>query len=388
MISKERLTYLITICNQQQASAAELEELDQWYASFDKDAGFTGNLSDAEKFRVQQRMLQKINIGIESTTATVLPTKTTYLFNWKYIGIAASMLLVIAAGLTFYNSLLQSKVNGPTVVKHLNDINPGTNKAILTLADGTKIYLNDSKNGVLASQEQSQIVKTADGAIKYQHTEGKDNTTPLAYNTISVPRGGKYQLILPDGSKVWLNSQSSLKYPAVFTGSKRDVELMGEAYFEIAHDQTKPFSVHSAGQIVKVLGTHFNINTYPASVVKTTLLEGSILLSQEATGIAKKLLPGQQASLKGHTIDVTEANTEESLAWKNDLFIFNNTDLPTLILQLERWYDVDITAAKLPNKRFYGRISRDVKLSAVLNMLQVTSNIQFKIEGRRVTMVN
>lgn len=380
MISKERLTYLIDACNAQQATPVEMEELDHWYASFDKDTDLTGSMNAGEKLALEHKILEGINAKLD------IPV---YSLKWKYFAAAAAVLITLSAGIIFYTAHRSNEIAESAYARHLNDIAPGKNKAVLTLADGTEIDLNAKANGLLASQQNMKIVKTADGSLKYEGDATKSGVAASGMNTITIPRGGQYQVVLPDGSKVWLNAASSLSYPAVFTGNKREVELKGEAYFEITHDAKKPFSVRSAGQVVKVLGTHFNISSYPAEApVKTTLLEGSIALSETGTARTHMLHPGQQATLSNAGLTLKDVDTEESIAWKNGLFLFRNTELKTLIYQLERWYDVDITYDQLPDKRFYGRISRDVKLSNVLNMLEVTSKIKFRIEGRRVRLEN
>ena len=384
MITQERLKYLIEVCNSQQASPVELEELDHWYASFEQDQDLTSSLNANEKAALEQKLLGKINTRLD------MPV---YQLKWRYFAVAAAVLILISAGIGFYRSYTTSN-EVPVYAKHKNDIAPGKNKAMLTLADGSVIDLNEQANGILASQQHIKIVKTADGTLKYEggasaNKSDEKNIAGAGLNTISIPRGGQYQIILPDGSKVWLNSASSLKYPAVFADSKREVELSGEAYFEIAHDKTKPFTVRSAGQLLKVLGTRFNINSYPdKSPAKTTLLEGSIALSENADGPVRKMSPGQQAVLTPSGFQIAAVDTEESVAWKNGYFLFKNTDLKTLLAQLERWYDVDIIYDAHAEKRFYGKISRDVKLSSVLNMLEVTSNIKFRIEGRSVILKN
>jgi len=382
MITQERLKYLIEVCNSQQASAVELEELDHWYASFEQDQDLTSRLNADEKTALEQKLFGKINTRLD------VPV---YQLKWRYFAVAAAVLIMISAGIGIYKSYTSDN-EVPVYAKHKNDIAPGKNKAMLTLADGSVIDLNEQANGILASQQHTKIVKTADGTLKYEGGSSGKNASDnggAGLNKITIPRGGQYQIILPDGSKVWLNSASSLKYPAAFAGNKREVELSGEAYFEIAHDKTKPFTVRSAGQLVKVLGTHFNINSYPDnSPAKTTLLEGSIALSENADGPVRKINPGQQAVLTPSGFQIAEVDTEESVAWKNGYFLFKNTDLKTLLAQLERWYDVDIIYDAHAEKRFYGKISRDVKLSSVLNMLEVTSNIKFRIEGRSVILKN
>jgi len=379
MITKERLEYLLQVCNQLTATAQELKELDTWYESFENDSSLTSQLSSAEKNKLEQKILNNLNTKID---------KPVYKLHWRQISIAAAVFFCLTAGVLIYRASFQSAENPVVYANHTNDIAPGKNVAVLTLSNGTQIHLNDKANQVLAQQQQAEISITADGTLKYAQTSINKNQQAYGDNVITVPRGGQYQVILPDGSKVWINAASSLKYPTIFTGNKREVELTGEAYFEIAHNKAKPFSVHSRGQVVNVLGTHFNINSYEGEIVQTTLLQGSIQISQSATGFAKKLIPGQQASLTNSGIQIKEIDVENTIGWKNGVFTFENTDLIVIIDQLERWYDVDFIASQLPDKKLYGRISRDVKLSSVLKMLQETSDVKFKIEGRRVILEN
>lgn len=200
--------------------------------------------------------------------------------------------------------------------------------------------------------------------------------------------GGQYKLTLPDGSKVWLNAASSLKYPVVFIGNERKVEITGEAYFEIAKDESKPFKVLLNNMEIQVLGTHFNVNGYTdEEMIKTTLLEGKVKVL--ASGQTKYLLPGQQAQLKssGNIAVTNEVNLEETVAWKDGNFQFENSDIKAVMRQLARWYDVDVSYKGNINKHFIGSISRNVKLSQVLSMLQQTGEIKFKIEGKNLIVM-
>ncbi|WP_293943214.1 MULTISPECIES: FecR family protein [unclassified Sphingobacterium] len=278
------------------------------------------------------------------------------------------------------------------------DIEPGGNKAILTLSDGTSLNLDDSQQGILALQGSSTINKTADGRLSYAtKSNSKKNASHALYNRISIPEGGQYQLTLPDGTKVWLNAGSSLRFPVAFDQLQREVELTGEAYFEVAslyapgNKMKRPFVVKTPTQKIEVLGTHFNVGAYDdEKLVKTTLLEGAVIVSALKTGIKKSLKPGQQALLgiSGQIQLRDHIDTEEAVAWKKGMFYFSNTDLSIILRQLARWYNVEIDMENIPNKKFNGELSRNVKLSQVLQMMEKTSGIKFKIEGRRLYMVN
>ncbi|MGX5691046.1 FecR family protein [Arcticibacter tournemirensis] len=271
-----------------------------------------------------------------------------------------------------------------------NDIAPGGNKAVLTLADGTKIVLDEAKNGRLAQQQNVVITKAKDGQLIYDLSQSGDRTSGEAtYNTIATPRGGQYQLILPDGTNVWLNSTSSLKFPAVFKGNERRVELSGEAYFEVAKDKAKPFYVSAKDMEVKVLGTHFNIAAYSdEDNVRATLLEGSVKVNRGT--MESLILPGQEAlatsGQKGFT--VRQADTEKAVAWKNGYFLFRDESIESLMTTISRWYDMDVYYdGEMQDKIYGGKFSKTSNLSELLKSLELTGTIKFKVEGRRITVM-
>jgi transmembrane sensor len=306
-----------------------------------------------------------------------------------WIAAAASILIVLEAGFYFYKSQqhIQQIAHNKS---NLNHISIGSNKAVLTLADDSKILLNDVKNGQLAQQGNSKVNKSKDGLLTYNKTRSYtgQNSTPI-YNTITVPKGGQYQLILSDGTKVWLNSASSLKFPIAFTGKERGVELSGEAYFEVAKDKNMPFNVAVNKTNVQVLGTHFNINAYAdEGAVKTTLLEGRVKVSNEtATAI---LNPGQQSIIQSvsSSIIVKNVDAEGAVAWKNGYLEFNKEDIESIMRKISRWYNVDVVYQGNINKKvFAGSISRANSISDVLEMLELTGSVHFKINGRRITVM-
>jgi transmembrane sensor len=301
---------------------------------------------------------------------------------------AASILLFLSFGTYFF---LHKQPQQQFVQNQVHDIAPGGNKTILTLANGKKIILSNAHNGLLAEQGGSAVNKTADGALVYGDAD--NNSTQdrelITYNAITIPRGGEYQLvILPDGSKVWVNSASSLRYPTAFTGNERKVELTGEAYFEVAHNPAKPFRVVSNSQTVEVLGTHFNINSYDDEPsIKTTLLEGKVKITATSNNIVKILLPGQQAALNASSFNINPIDTEEAVAWKNGQFMFNNDNITYIMRTISRWYDIKVEYnGPVPGNGFYGGVSRFKNVSEVLNTLQLTGKVHFKIEGRKITV--
>jgi hypothetical protein len=274
---------------------------------------------------------------------------------------------------------------------HLKDLPPGRNKAILKLADGSEIVLDDSRKGEIAHQQNISINKTQNGQVIYQLDDTntptrQSNQTVIQYNTIQTPRGGQYEVVLPDGTRAWLNAASSLKYPVLFSGNERRVELNGEAYFEVAKDASKPFFVKTASQTIQVLGTHFNVNSYTdEQSVKTTLLEGSVKINFNNLNAGIKLSPGEQAvNHAGNVAIIHNADVDEALAWKNGKFLFRNTDLQTIMRQLSRWYDVDVEyEGKTIIRHYKGRISRNVPVSQVFEILK-TSGLNFIIDGRKI----
>lgn len=277
-----------------------------------------------------------------------------------------------------------------------NDVSPGRNTAVLTLANGATINLDSAANGALTTQGNSKILKL-NGLLSYSTLNNK--STKGLYNTISTPRGGQYQLILADGSKVWLNAESSLRFPVSFTGKERKVELVGEAYFEVAHISSlrgegrekaaaMPFKVKVHGMEVEVLGTHFNINSYDnESMVRTTLLEGSIKINKNNS--SSLLKPGQQAQMNksGEIKIINNADVEEAIAWKEGKFQFDRADIYAIMRQLARWYDVDVEYKGIVSSHFGGTISRDVNLSQVLNMLHLTGEVKFQIKDKKVVVM-
>lgn len=268
---------------------------------------------------------------------------------------------------------------------HKNEIPPGKNVAVLTLADGSSIILDSSHNGTLTTQGNSRILKL-NGMISYNNLNKKD--APVLYNTISTPRGGTYLLVLTDGTKVWLNAASSLRYPANFVGKQRKVELLGEAYFEVAKNAAMPFKVEVNGMEVEVLGTHFNINSYEDEpVIATTLLEGSVKINKNnSTSLLK---PGQQAEVKknGDVHIINKADVEEAIAWKEGKFQFDRADIHMVMRQIARWYNVDVDYKGTISSHFGGTISRNVNLSQVLNMLHLTGEVKFEVKDQKVLVM-
>lgn len=308
---------------------------------------------------------------------------------WPRIAVASAIILIGGLALFFY---IRQLTSNQELTRFASDLPPGKNNVVLTLSNGQKIVLTETHKGEIAKQGPVSVTKTQDGTIIYHidHTAAIDLKAPtkeLQYNTIATPRGGKYQLNLPDGTKVWLNAATVLKYPVVFAANERKVELTGEAYFEVSKNKQQPFHVKTAQQDVEVLGTHFNVNAYnDEKEVKTTLLEGSVkVLALNVKPNAKMpgsivLKPNQQATLSETGLHVTDADMEETMSWKNGMFEFKNSDLTSIMRQASRWYDVDVVyEGGVPDVKFSGEVSRSVNASTFLEMLKYL-DIKFNIE--------
>ncbi|MGA9649561.1 FecR family protein [Pedobacter sp.] len=338
----------------------------------------------------------KIWQSIEEQTA--LNTNKNYKL---WITIAAAAIVLFFIGFVINNRVKNQFGEENIVSNKLEAIKPGGNKATLTLADGSKISLTDATNGVIAKQAGIKITKTNNGELIYTVVSHDDAKTKKSFNTIETPRGGQYQINLPDGTKVWLNAESSLKYPTAFNDAERIVELKGEAYFEVAKLTHKkgsrvPFKVRSEvgggrNQMVEVLGTHFNINAYidePNN--KTTLLEGSVRIVNLSSLASNILKPGQQSIIAASSPSVLIKNVdaEDAVTWKDGFFSFNDENLQTIMNKISRWYNVDVSyhGGKM-DKLFGGRISRFNSVNEVLETLQATGDVHFKIEGRRILVM-
>ena len=300
------------------------------------------------------------------------------------VSAAAVILLVCLSGIYYflYNNKPAQVASAKPALP--NDIAPGGNKATLTLANGSVVVLNDQQNGTLSSQGNTRVIKLNEGRVAYNASSG--GGAQIAYNTITTPRGGKYQVVLADGSNVWLNAASSIRFPTAFAGKERDVEITGEVYFEVAKNKAMPFIVKSGGVKVEVLGTHFNVMSYNDELaVKTTLLEGSVKVSQGAiTAIIK---PGQQAKITTGNSNINvidDVDTDEAIAWKNDMFVFNNAGIEAIMRQIARWYDVEVSYdGPVTADHFTGKVSRNASAAQVLKILEL-SDIHFTITGKKI----
>lgn len=336
------------------------------------------------KNEVIEKSLEKALEIIESeeTARSSSRVRTLFPFAW-----AAAAVLVLVSGWWFLSKPDRTDVPPMAIAPTLQDIAPGGNKAILTLADGSRVILDSVNTGAITTQGNVTVVKLDDGQLAYETSDQNIQQSEIQYNTISTPRGGQYQIVLADGSKVWLNAESSLKFPTRFEGKDRKVEILGEGYFEIAHNKSSPFMVSNGNMVIEVLGTHFNVNAYQdEDKIKVTLLEGSVKVLSNAEQL--KIKPGQQVDIKNGLMTLNQtANIDEVMAWKNGQFYFEKADIKTVMRQIVRWYNVDVEYMGNVKHHFGGDISRNVPVSRVFEMLELTGGVKFKIEGKKVIVM-
>lgn len=354
----------------------------------DDEEGLTA-VNENEQENILAETYQNIRARINTVKKIESPFVPLSRRVWFRIAAAAVVVLAVAG---VYLLIKRSPNEQPLSTNETsgNDIGPGGNKASLTLADGSVINLETTQNGKIAQQGNTQISKLNDGQIVYTSSDKPSGETLI--NTITTPRGGQYQLTLADGSKVWLNSASSIRYPDSFMGKERRVEITGEVYFEVAKNASMPFKVNVGGKKeVEALGTHFNINSYPdETTINTTLLEGSIKVIPFATQQSQIIAPGQQVQLtkNGHVIIDKKADIDKVMAWKNGYFNFDGADTKTVMRFISRWYDVDIAyEGSVPERKFGGEIGKDLKLYQVLKILE-KNNLHFMLQGRQLTVTS
>ncbi len=366
----------------------------EWEAAITADVSYVSG-SDQQSDLTQDdinRIYGRIeNNLVGRVGAEHLPTYKKPVRLWQICSAAAAILIIVGSGLFyFYQAQTSSKKN---IDIYAARILPGSNKAFLTLSNGKKISLTDAAIGTLAKQAGISLTKKADGQLVYAVKGTAGNAGSTQSNTIETPKGGQYQVLLPDGTAVWLNAASSLTYPLNFDRLKeRRVQLSGEAYFEVAKDKAHPFVVSTNMQEVKVLGTHFNVKGYKdEAVISTTLLEGSVKVSNVYSDKNCLLRPGQQANLfkNGEMINVVKVIPENIISWKNGYFIFDNQNVVSVMQVISRWYDVDVEYKGM-NKadRFGGTFSRSANLADLLKVLELLGETHFKIEGKKIIVSN
>lgn len=400
-MDKTELQLLASRVLNNEATHDECEQLNNWFEAGlleGEELVFTKEPENVEA--VKSRLFNAINdkLAFEPEKNVLRKRKL-----WPYLSAAAVVLIICGLSFLYFSQYHKLKVEDV----YVQEVNPGGNKAILTLSNGQVINLSDANDGKLVEAAGLTVTKTKDGQLIYDlhdaAKEGDEKEAAISYNTISTPRGGQYQLILPDGTRIWLNAASTLKFPTSFASlSSRDVELSGEAYFEVKEDKTKPFRVintHIEGrnQLIEVLGTHFNVNAYSDErTTKTTLLEGKLRVTQGDLNVEKSKLwtkglilnPGQQSVLDKTQLTKTElTDVEESIAWKNGYFQFDHVKLEAIMRQISRWYDVTIRyEGAVPQLEFGGQIQRNLTLNQVLKLLN-KSEVHFRIEGKEVIVM-
>ncbi|TWF35335.1 FecR family protein [Chitinophaga polysaccharea] len=327
--------------------------------------------------------MEQIYAAIRPAETTVVPVTRR---RWIYAAAAAAVLLVIVGMAAMFRHF-RSPQQPIAVYTPSHGVLPGSNKAILTLADGSTITLDSTGNGAIARQGNVQIVQVGSGQLAYK-TNGSNTSGSQQYNTLSIPRGGQFRINLPDGTRVWINAASSLSYPTAFTGGDRTVQLTGEAYFEVAAMPEKPFHVKVNNMDIQVLGTHFNVMAYTEeTTIKTTLLEGAVKVN---TGSKQTMLhPGQQLRMdrQGQLAVIDQVDMDEIIAWKNGYFQFYHEKLPGVLRQISRWYDVDIAyEGGIPDREFGGKISRNSSIEDVLKILAL-SKVHFRIENKKIIVI-
>ncbi|WP_354374850.1 FecR family protein [Pedobacter africanus] len=359
---------------------AEKKELGAWLNNIEeKPLEIPGDRAqDKEQYgeHIFQRIREEIGIQSETQTPKLWP---------KIVAVAAAVSIMVL-GVFFFNyrnSSVQDQDKNNLVLQY---IAPGKQGATLTLASGTTIKLSDTQNGELAKQAGVTITKTKEGQLVYEIKPSTGVSTDLgAVNTLTTARGETYKVKLPDGTEVWLNAASSIRYAAnLLESGKRKVSLQGEAYFQVAKDKAHPFVVKSGNQEVEVLGTQFNINAYKSTNTKTTLLEGSVKLAYNAQ--QKILLPNQQATTGKGDIAVKDIDGEFAVAWKNGFFMFDSERLEDIMEKLSRWYNVEVefTEPALKNMTFFGTVSKSENISKVLKALERTKSVTFIVENNKV----
>ncbi len=413
---KERIQHLLQLYAANQASREEVEELFGWLKEQEGDDALKKFIFDAADKEVHNTTLlqsdwDKIWHSVESATAGTNTSPKIVRPFWpsRVARMAAAVLFLVMAGSAwFFFSRHENKGNLIVITEaDKKDITPGSNKALLTLGDGTTIALDTVQTGLLALQGQTRIIKQNTAQLIYNSLATSERAGEVLYNRVTTPHGGQFQLVLPDGTKVWLNAGSSLYFPATFSASKRMVQLTGEAYFEVAKVNDSrghriPFAVSIpsstagvGGGRVEVLGTHFNVNAYDDEKdAKVTLLEGKVRVVKESggkkyeVGGKKKevmLKPGEQAVMSQTNSPLTihhSPNIDQVMAWKNGYFRFKETGIRELMRQVERWYNVEVEYRTDRTDQYYtGVVSRSQNISALLKTLELTGTVHFQIDN-------
>jgi len=374
-----RTAYLIAGFLKQTLTEEEKDELDEWILASDENMIVFEKMTDEKNVAQAAEWFRQMDVekDLAETKSKFSVRKPQRL--WQY-AVAASIVIATGAGIYFYQNSITQKYKSEVVAQN-QDIMPGSNKATLTLADGKVIELGKTGDDTTINGHAKILRK--DGQLIY-----KPDTTEnvVVYNMLTVPRKGQYKLILPDGSKVWLNSESSIKYPVSFPGKERRVFVTGETFFEVAKDKTKPFRVVAGDITIEALGTQFNVNAYTNEpFFSATLIEGSIRVSKGSE--VKILKPSQQAQLTNAEFRIVDTDNDDAIAWKNNQFKFTNTSIDEIMRQIARWYDAEIKYQDNVTLHLNATIGQDVPVSKLLNILEATNQVHFKIEGKKIIVM-
>jgi ferric-dicitrate binding protein FerR (iron transport regulator) len=398
---EDRIPKLIAGYLRGELTTSEQKELDDWINEKEANKVFFAE-STNEKLLVKEfRHFNKKDRTtiLNNTLQNIDPGPKTInkgrLVQIKRYMVAACLVVIAGTAIYLFTSVFNKRVVAETTVNtnnpFKNDVAPGTDKAILTLADGSTIQLNNSGNKKIANENGTAVNQQGAQLVYDAGQSSSVNKSTVVYNTLSTPKGGQFRLVLPDGSRVWLNAVSSIRFPTMFIGKERNVEITGEAYFEVAHDAAMPFKVKintplGDGGEVEVLGTHFNVNAYAdEATVNTTLLEGKVKVSKNAGVVLLK--PGQQAQLinQDQLKLVENADIDAAMAWKNGIFLFKKNDMETIMRQVARWYDADIVFEnKIPGYFVATGIPRTMPVSQLLKALEMAGGVHFEIDNKKI----
>lgn len=386
-MSNARIQYLVNRYFEGACTGEEQQELADWVNQSGSDADLQTVLAEA------WRNYQPEEAGREAGAAAMervyyrlsdeMDKPRMRIAWWKPAAAAAAIFM---ASLGIWQGMKPSPRVSVAEAGVVEDAMPGGEKAILTLSNGRQIVLDSAANGLLAQQGGASVNKLSNGQLVYDDGEGT-TSGEILYNTMTTPRGGQYRLTLPDGTKAWLNSASSITFPTAFAEATRSISITGEVYLEVAKDEKKPFRVKANGVEVAVLGTHFNINAYPdEGAVHTTLIEGKVKVTSDAG--TRTIAPGEQVQAGKGKLDVQRnINLEQVMAWKNGRFVFEGESISRVMNQLSRWYDVEVGDIASVDDRFFLDVPRSKKLSDVLKALELTGKVKFKIDGKKIIVM-
>lgn len=392
-----RLKYLFNAYYNKTASPDEKDEFLDFLATSEQDEELKALLT--EKWLTYQNEKEILTASqADEMLAAILEKQPVHVeealikrisYTNQFIRMTVAACIFFIAGMSiyiFFKSEPLSSQSARLIKKESRGkIVQGGKKAVLTLGNGSEITLDTAQQGMVITQGNTRVSRQSLATLAY-HTESKLRG-PIVYNTLTTPKGGQYELILPDQTRVWLNSSSSIRFPTQFKGRERCVSITGEAYFEVSKNAAMPFKITANHTEIAVLGTHFNVMAYlDESSINTSLLEGSVRVSSGAE--TKVLVPGQESRInKTGKINIAKADADEVLAWKNGWFNFNNCDIQKVMRQISRWYDVEIEyRGKIPEGHFSGIVSQSNEITKVLDILQ-TGGVNFKTEGRKIIVL-